>query len=137
MSTNFSQIDTTVVGYKDLDLRFKTHPLFGDVKPVTDVEAIKNSIKNILLTRRGEKPFNPAFGSNVADYLFENSTNVTKQLLGQEIEFSVRTQEPRVQLQRIDISDDIDNNAFVIRLDVIIVSTQEETDISLVLKRLR
>jgi len=137
MATNFSNIDTTLVGYKDLDLRFKLHPLYGDIAPVTDLVAIKNSIKNILLTRRGEKPFNPSFGSNVTDYLFENSTEITKYSIGQEIEYSINEQEPRVKLTGILIDEDQDNNAYSIRLDMIIVSTQQEADISLLLKRLR
>lgn len=137
MATNYSNIDTTLVGYRDLDLRFKLHPLYGDIAPVTDVNAIKNSIKNILLTRRGEKPFNVRFGSNVTDYLFENATRLTKRQLGDEIAYSINEHEPRVKLTEVLITDDADNNSYVIRLDMIIISTQKEIDISLILKRLR
>lgn len=137
METNYSQIDTTTVGYRDLDLRFKSHPLYGDIRPVTDIEAIKNSIKNILLTRRGEKPFNPRFGSNVTDYLFEPATRATKLSMAEEIEYSIKEHEKRVKLTGITIDDDIDNNSFQIRLDMIILNTEKEVDISLLLKRLR
>jgi len=137
MSTNYSNIDTTTVGYRDLDLQFKLHPQYGDIRPVTDINAIKNSIKNIIYTRRGESPFNPSFGSNVFNYLFENATDTTKYLLGQEIEYSIEENEPRVKLTKITVSDNRDANAYVIRLDMLIVNTQEEVDITLNLKRLR
>lgn len=137
MASSFSNIDTSLLGYKDLDLRFKTHPLFGDIRPVTDVDAIKNSIRNILLTRRGEKPFEPRFGSNVLDYLFENATDATKYSMGEEIRYSIEEHESRVKLQSIFIEDDIDNNAFFIRLDLIIISSGQQVELPIVLKRLR
>ena len=137
MATNYSNIDTTTVGYRDLDLRFKLHPNLGDIAPVTDLNAIKNSIKNILHTRRGEKPFNPRYGSNVTDYLLELATEITQYSMGQEIEYSIKEHEPRVEITGITIDDDADNHAYGIRLDMIIISTQQEADISLILKRLR
>lgn len=130
-------ISNNITGYRDLDLRFKSHPLLGDVRPLTDIEAIKNSIKIILLTRRGEKPFRPDFGSNVPDYLFENATTLTKKLMGDEIIYSINKHEPRVSIQRINITDNSEQNAYLIRLDLLVVNTQQEIDISLVLKRLR
>ena len=58
--------------YTDLDLRFKPHPNFGDVVPLKDIAAIKNSIRTILLTNKGERPFQPNFGCNITGYLLNN-----------------------------------------------------------------
>lgn len=123
--------------YKDLDLRFKAHPLYGDVRPVKDDEAIKNSIRNIILTRRGEKPFNPDFGCGMEAYLFEPADAITKLKIGREIEFSISRLEPRVKLTEIRVVDNPDNNAYNITVVGSIVNSQREINLDLMIKRLR
>ena len=132
-----SQITSLSSDYKDLDLRMKLHPLHGDIRPVKDIDAIKNSIKNILLTKRGERPFKPKFGCNLSKYLFEPADAITTVLMKEEIEFSLSDQEPRVEVRNITIEDEPDNNAYSITIDVLIVNLQEEATIDLLLKRLR
>tara|TARA_R110000782_G_scaffold259366_2_gene349819 strand:- start:1056 stop:1457 length:402 start_codon:yes stop_codon:yes gene_type:complete len=128
---------SSVEQYKDLDLSLKPHPLFGDIRPVKDVDAIKNSIKNILLTKRGEKPFNPRFGCNLTDYLFEPADRVTESLMRTEIEYSLGEQEPRIQINKVIIEDYPDRNSYAITIDCLILTSQSNIDLSLILKRLR
>jgi phage baseplate assembly protein W len=124
-------------GYSDLNLKFKAHPTLGDIRPVKDLDAIKNSIRNILLTRRGERPFNPAFGSNLKQYLFEPADPITKASMEQEIRYSIGEQEPRVEIKNVDIQDDSDRNAYYITITVILINRQETADVQIYLERLR
>jgi len=123
--------------YKDLDLALKPHPLFGDIRPVKDVDAIKNSIKNILLTKRGERPFNPRFGCDLTNYLFEPADRVTESLMRSEIEYSLGEQEPRIQINRVMIEDYPDRNSYAITINCFIINSQANVDLSLILERLR
>lgn len=121
--------------YKDLDLRLKTHPNHGDIVPVRDVAAVRNSIKNILNTRPGERPFNPNFGTNLHELLFEPNDSITRYMIEKTIRQSLEEFEPRFRLIEINISDDPDNNAYNIFLNGIIVNTQREIELNLLIKR--
>lgn len=129
--------------YKDLNLAFKINPLAsvdgrGDIRPVRDLNAIKNSIKNILMTRRGEKPFNPLFGCNLKSFLFEPADAITISLMKTEIESALNYQEPRIKVTNVAIEDYSDRNAYAITITVLLVNRQESTvDIDLFLKRVR
>jgi len=132
-----SNITGVGVGYRDLNTSFKVHPLYGDVRPLTDLDAIKNSIKNILLTRKGEKPFNPRFGCNLKSYLFEPADPITKASMEREIRYSIGDQEPRVELKEVVINDDPDENAYYITITVMVLNQQQTTDVEIYLERLR
>jgi phage baseplate assembly protein W len=123
--------------YKDLDLKMKVHPVYGDVRPSRDVEAVKGSIKNILLTRRGERPFNPLFGCNLTAYLFEPVDPITTSLMEEEILYSLKQHEPRIEVRNITITDEPDRNAYNITLEVTIINSQTDADLTLILERLR
>lgn len=132
-----TEVTAFQLDYQDLDLRMKAHPVYGDVRPSKGIEAIKGSIKNILLTRRGERPFDPLFGSNLVDYLFEPIDAITSNLMEDEIRFALNQYEPRINVTNVDIQDDLDRNAYNISIAAIIVNSQEEADLTLILERLR
>ena len=123
--------------YTDLDLRFKPHPNFGDVVPLKDISAIKNSIRNILLTNKGEKPFQPNFGCNITGYLFEQPDPITLSFLEDEIKEAIGKYEPRVVTTNVDVQDNTDANALFVSVSCILVSTQQEIDVELFLERTR
>lgn len=78
-----------------------------------DIEAVKGAIKNIFTWNKGERILNPEFGANLRQYLYEGLTDLTKQQIQAEIEFSLKTFEPRVEIDKItgDINtDDAENN---------------------------
>jgi phage baseplate assembly protein W len=132
-----SKITGTTRQYRDLSLGFRAHPEYGDISPVKDLEAIKNSIRNILKTNRGEKPFNPKFGCGLKNYLFEPADGITKASIRDEIMYSLGIQEPRVQVTDVAIEDYPDKNAYAITIFTTVVNTQQQFDLQLLLKRLR
>ena len=71
--------------FKDINLSFKRHPVTNDVVTIRDEDAIKRSVKNIIFTILGEKPFEPNFGSVINDSLFELDTSLNQVRISDEI----------------------------------------------------
>ena len=82
--------------FKDINLSFKRHPVTNDVVAIRDEDAIKRSVKNIIFTILGEKPFDPTFGSVMNDSLFELSTSLNEIRISDEITSSLNRFEPRI-----------------------------------------
>ena len=83
-------------GFKDINLSFKRHPVTNDVVTIRDEDAIKRSVKNIIFTIIGEKPFQPLFGSVVNQALFDLTTEYDEILIQDEIKSSILKFEPRI-----------------------------------------
>lgn len=128
--------------YSDIDFGFRPVNMSdnsrGDIARKKDIEAVKQSVLNILQTNRGERPFSPSFGSNIRSYLFENVDAVTKALIQEDIIFSLNNFEPRVNVLSVDVNDNIDNNAINIQLDLEIINpVNTTTTVQFSLERLR
>ena len=104
---------TVVAGdiYKDVSFNF-IHPATGDLLLATDIEAVKNSVKNIILTPRGTRPFFPEFGTRVSRFLFELASPITASQIKDEILSGVEKFETRVSDFRVKIDDDHERNAY-------------------------
>ena len=92
--------------YMDLNMFFTKHPTSKDVSKVTDVQAIKRAVRNLVLLNRGEKPFHPEIGGNVHGSIFENFTPITEIELQTAIESTLSIWEPRVILEKVKVNDD-------------------------------
>lgn len=124
--------------YSDLDFRFTINPNTGDIALKHDAEAVKQSVQNILLTGRGERPFNPTFGGNLRAYLFENFDAVTEAAIKNVIINSLRNHEPRVKVDNVIVSNLDYRNALRVSIDITILSPEQTTDIvEFVVERLR
>ena len=82
--------------FKDINLSFKRHPVTNDVLTIRDEAAIKRSVKNIIFTILGEKPFEPNFGSVISESLFDLSTSLNEIRVSDEIKQSLLNYEPRI-----------------------------------------
>ena len=82
--------------FKDINLSFKRHPVTNDVVAIRDEDAIKRSVKNIIFTILGEKPFVPQFGSVINESLFDLNTNLSEIRITDEIKSSLLNYEPRI-----------------------------------------
>ena len=82
--------------FKDINLSFKRHPVTNDVIAIRDEDAIKRSVKNIIFTVLGEKPFVPLFGSVINESLFDLNTNLSEIRITDEIKSSLLNYEPRI-----------------------------------------
>tara|TARA_B100000287_G_scaffold176439_1_gene166436 strand:+ start:8129 stop:8566 length:438 start_codon:yes stop_codon:yes gene_type:complete len=123
--------------YVDFDLAFIANPNTGDVSKKTDIEAIKQSVKNLILTMKGERPFQPYLGSNVRHLLFENGDPFTAINLKKEIEFTIDNHEPRVDLIDVIVTEALDANRFKIQIRFALVSTGQQEDVDFYLERIK
>ena len=99
-------------GYKDISMSFKSNPLNDDLIGLKNQSAIARSIRNIVFTLPGESFFQPDFGSKVSASLFENVDEVSSVTIRNEIEYSINTYEPRVNLIQVISEPNYDNNEF-------------------------
>lgn len=123
--------------YSDLDLDFFAHPTTGDVMKKTGDEAIKRSIRNLILTNHFDRPFQSGIGSNVRQLLFENITPLTAIYLSDAISLMINRWEPRVRLQNVEVTPDEDNNGFNVRLEYIILNRELPVVTTIFLERIR
>ena len=96
--------------FKDINLSFKRHPVTNDVVTITDEDAIKRSVKNIIFTILGEKPYMPLFGSSVNNSLFELSNPLDHVRISDEIQSTLLNYEPRISNIQVNVSNYPDSN---------------------------
>ena len=108
--TDLRRKDKTFV---DISLSFIPNPLNGDLTTIKDERAINNSIKNLILTRPNEVPFQRDIGSNVTALLFEFNDGSTADLIEQEIVRTIKFSEPRVEIQEVKVENDPDTYKFL------------------------
>ena len=102
--------------YKDLNLNFTTNPVTNDVTTVTDVNAVKRSVRNLLLTNHYDRPFHPEIGSNVQALLFENFGPITANQLTRTIEEMIANFEPRARVESVECFPLQDRNTYDVRI---------------------
>ena len=123
--------------YTDLNLNFAKNPATKDVTRLKDVEAVKRSVRNLILTNRFERPFHPEIGANVRALLFENMTPVTEQLLTERIADTLRVYEPRAVLNDVVVSGSLDTNTYTATIKFYVREVPELIVVQEFLKRLR
>ena len=124
-------------GWADLDLSLTLHPIRKDLMPLKDDNAIKNAVKNLLLTSFFERPFNSDIGANLVALLFEPADVITKIALRDNIRKVITKYETRVSINNIQITDLVDKNAYHIAVNFLIKEYDTNTDVEIVLRRLR
>ena len=124
--------------YKDLDLFFGKTQGSADISKITDIEAVKRSVRNLVLTNFYEKPFHPEIGSGVRDILFENMTPVTSVVLAKKIEDVIENFEPRARLIGVRALPNLDRNEYEVTIEFFVVNTPTELiDMTIFLEVLR
>jgi phage baseplate assembly protein W len=135
-SSNAKSKRTTRI-YKDLDLDFIRNTVTNDVNRLTDVDAVKRSVRNLINTSHFERPFHPEIGSNVRAMLFEPMTPLTALNLQRKVQEVLANYEPRIRLVQILARPDIDRNAYDLSIMFYVVGTQEPVEVQTFLERLR
>jgi len=102
--------------YKDLNLNFSANPVTGDVATVTDVIAVKRSVRNLLLTNHYDRPFHPEIGSNIQNILFQNFGPITGNQLSRAIEEMLANFEPRARVETVECYPLMDQNKYDVRI---------------------
>ena len=123
--------------WSDLDLDFQAHPVTKDIVTKTDVEAVKRSVRNLILTNKYERPFQPQIDGGVTRHLFELGTPMTKHNVKSAIELAVANFEPRAEVISVFVGGDLDRNGFDVTIEFRVVNHPNPVTIELFLERLR
>ena len=115
--------------FKDINLSFKRHPVTNDVVAIRNEDDIKRSVKNIIFTILGEKPFEPDFGSVINQSLFDLNTNLNEIRVSDEIKTSLDNYEPRINNVDVSVSVLPDTNEMncTVQYDIVGLSTPTQT----------
>ena len=133
-----NNITRNVRQYTDLDLFFGKKSSNSDVQEITDIKAVKRSIRNLVLLNHYEKPFHPEIASGVRDMLFENMTPVTAVILARKIEDVIQNFEPRARLVSVTALPNLDRNEYEVSIEFYVVNQPTElVDLSIMLERVR
>jgi phage baseplate assembly protein W len=125
-------------GFKDISMSFQVNPLSNDLIALKNENAIARSVRNIVFTVPGEKMFNPDFGTNINDSLFELLDDTSATVIKDQIEYSLTTFEPRISLIDVIVVPDFDNNGFDVEISYSIVGADiDPQQISFILQATR
>ena len=120
--------------FRDINLSFKRHPVTNDLVTIRDEDAIKRSVRNIIFTILGEKPFEPNFGSVINDALFDLDTNLNDIRIQDEITSSLKEYEPRISniIVTVTVASDTNEMNCTVQYDIVGLSTPpQEVDVLL------
>jgi phage baseplate assembly protein W len=138
-STNES--DRSAQIFKDLNLNFIIHPLRKDVSQLTDVEAIKRSMRNLIYINvegKYEKPFHPEIGTGIRDSLFEINDPFARTTIENKVRYTIDNFEPRVDLVNVTVDTDSNENEIKINLEFYIKNVPTDLiEYETILKRVR
>ena len=133
-----NDISRNVRQYKDLDLFFNKKNVSKDITKITDIAAVKRSIRNLVLTNHYEKPFHPEIGSGVRDMLFEPMSALTAHVLTRKIEDVIENFEPRAKIIGVSSQPNLDRNEYRVTINFFVLNAPTElVDLTLFLERLR
>lgn len=141
MVTTRAQLQTTAKIKKDLysdfTTDFTTHPVTNQLLKITDEQAIRRSLRNIILTMPTERLFNPSFGCSIYRMLFEPITEQTSEAIKNELLTTVGNFEPRVKIISVEAIPDYGNDLYRINITYVIVNMKEPSSITITLNRVR
>ena len=132
-----NDITRNVKQYRDLDLFFSKKSN-KDVNKVTDVEAVKRSVRNLVLLNSFEKPFHPEIAGDVRGLLFELMTPLTSAVIARKVQDVIENFEPRARLTGVNVVPDFDRNAYDVSVYFYVVNAPTElVEVTQLLERLR
>ena len=115
--------------FKDISFNFSKNPITKDIVTLKNEEAIKQAVKNLVLTQIGERFFQPNLGTSTSSYLFELSTGFSENALIEEIETVLKENEPRILLSNISVDSNTDMNRYECFVEYFIVGIPEAVQI--------
>lgn len=122
--------------YSDLDITLELNSR-KDISPLEDIDAVKQSVRNLILTTFGERPFRPKLGSAVKGLLFEPADRISIAVLRKSINDVLVRNEPRIDNLTVQVKDESDENRYQVDIGFRVISLSEEVDITVYLQRIR
>ena len=133
-----NDISRNVRQYSDLDLFFVKRTVGSDINKVTDIQAVKRSVRNLILLNTYDKPFHPEIAGGVREMLFEPMTPIIASIIARKVEDVIDNFEPRARLVGVRATPDLDRNAYELSVHFYVVNAPTElVDLTVMLERLR
>ena len=123
--------------FKDLNLDFQQNTATKDIQKITDIEAVKRSVRNLINTNHYEKPFHPEIGSNLRAMLFELMTPQMNHVISKQIENLINNYEPRCNLVQVFTQPRLDRNGYSVQISFRVQNHPDEVIVESFLERLR
>jgi phage baseplate assembly protein W len=123
--------------FSDIDFNFIPNPVTGDLVLRLDDDAVKNSVKNLILTSFYERPFHSEVGSPIKSMLFEPATPILGSMIKQAIINTINNYEPRVSLSDVIVNSSPDDNSVYVTIEYTILNSTEPLTLDLTLQRSR
>jgi hypothetical protein len=136
-TTKLNNSNRATVRYSDLDLDFGRNPVTNDVNELTNVEAVKRSVRNLINTTHFDRPFHPEIGGDVRTLLFEPMTPLTALNLQRKVEEVLVNFEPRISLVQVAANPNPDANSYDLSIYFYVIGTTELVQVQTFLERLR
>lgn len=130
-------IQRTDVIYSDFTRNLDAHPVSGDLIRYTNQESVRQSVRNLLLTNRGSRPYNSDTGTNLRKLLQEPISPVTEQMISEQIRETILAFEPRVELQYVNVTINNDQAAYTATIVFSMVNILEPVTLTIILQRIR
>lgn len=132
----FTQINQSEV-FSDFLNGFTVHPITGSLAKTTNYNAVRQSIKNLILTNYGERMFQPQVGSDIMRHLFEPMNTLTAKDITDSISLTIQHNEPRARLLGVDVRESSDYNSVVVNIVFSLINTNAPVSMDVTLKRVR
>lgn len=129
--------DRTTIEFSDLNLDFHAHPVSGDLVPLTNAEAVKRAVRNIMFTAHNERLFNPKFGANLRQMLFQPITPATELQIKLYISDAIKFFEPRVKIVSLQVKASPDEYQYDVSFVFSIDGLSQQIEYETTLERLR
>jgi len=123
--------------FKDLNLDFQQNTATKDIQKITDIEAVKRSVRNLISTNHYEKPFHPEIGSNLRAMLFELMTPQMNHVITKQIENLINNYEPRCRLVQVHTQPMFERNGYAVQISFYVQNYQNPVVVESFLERLR
>jgi len=133
----FKQMDRDSQSYSDFLTDLNPHPVSGDIVKYTNENSVIRSIRNLLLTDRFERLYQPDIGTDIRKMLFEPMDDATAQNISVFTQQTITQFEPRAKILSIDVVPDPDNNRYIVSLVLIVINKQDPISFNITLDRIR
>ena len=135
---SIDQTDRSIRQYSDLDLFFGKKNSDSDIQKITDIQAVKRSIRNLVQLNTYEKPFHPEIAGGVREMLFEPMSPLVAQTIARKVEDVINNFEPRARLVSVTAEPLLDRNTYNVQIEFYVINQPTElVDLTLMLERLR
>jgi phage baseplate assembly protein W len=123
--------------YQDFKKNLELSPISSDITLNKDDESVKEAIRNLILTDRGERLMQPNLGGNIRAMLFENLTPATVRLMEEQVRTTIELYEPRAELIDVTVSANLDSNEVAITIEFYVTNDEQPVSLSVFLERTR